>query len=410
MGVQTVVWVLTVAIGLVLCGLQPAIASTIDDNKAIVAKGNNTFATELYEQLKAEPGNLLFSPYSLSTALTMTYAGACGNTEVQMANVLHLDLEPQQVHQAAGAWMSELNTASNAQKGYQLYAANALWGQEEYTFLPQFTELLKAYYNAELTPLNFASAPQESGKVINAWVKQQTQGKIPELINPATLDSSTVLVLTNAIYFKGRWALPFEKEKTQDAPFILGSGNNVDVPMMRQTADVFYFEDDSIQMVEFPYEQPGDGVSLSMLFLLPREPANFAAIEASLSVEFIESTFEKMQKQKVSINIPRFTVSSTFSLPDALKALGMDEAFSLPPADFSGITGAKDLYISDVLHKVFLEVNEEGSEAAGASAVMMSRGLARHPVFQADHPFWIVIRENSTGGFLFFGRIMDPRG
>ena len=409
MGFHSFGWIILLTLGLILCSIQPGIAANIGDNTKTLVQENNVFAAELYAQLKAEPGNLCFSPYSILTALSMTYAGARNTTEAQMAKVLHFHMEQEQIHQAVGAWIAALSVSSDPPRSYQLYTANALWGQQGYEFLSQFTELLQTHYGATLTTLDFKRDPQQAGKTINAWVRQQTQEKITELIDPKTITTTTTLVLTNAIYFRGQWALPFDPHKTQTAPFTLLTGDKIDVPMMHQMGEVFYFEDHDVQVVELPYGQDGGEMPFSMLFFLPQTPEEFSAFETGFSAEYFEEKFANMQKQKVMVSIPKFIIRSEFSLPVVLTSLGMPDAFSFPPADFSGMTGKKELYISDVVHKVFLEVNEEGSEAAGATGVVMSRGFARHPIFQADHPFLVVIRDNRTGGVVFLGRVMDPR-
>ena len=410
MSIQALASIAVVMIGLILGGVDPGFAEK-EDKEMIVARGNNLFAVELYAQLATqETANIFFSPYSIFTALSMTYAGARNVTEEQIAGVLHLELGQQPPHQAIGTWMTALNISPDAQESYQLYTANAFWGQQDYKFLCEFLELLTTYYGAQLTTLDFANNPQEAGQTINLWVEQHTQGKITDLIDPQTLDQSTTLVLTNAIYFKGQWVFPFDPQNTKEVLFSLISGDKVEVPMMYQTLQVDYFEDDTIQVLELPYGHDERETPISMVLFLPKEPAQLTDLEAKFSAEYLQETLAKLHEQTVMVGIPKFTVSGKFSLPEVLAALGMNDAFSPQRADFSGMTGKKELYISDVLHKVFIEVNEEGSEAAGATAVTMSRGLMRHPVFQADHPFLMLIRDTRTQGMLFLGRVMDPRG
>lgn len=412
MDAQTIMMICIAALSLSVCHAPAVLAGSSGQNEKIaVARANNAFAADVYRQLKPTPDNLVFSPYSLFTALSMTYAGAKQSTETQMAEVLHFPFEAPQIHEALNAWGQTLQTSDeDAQKGYQLYHANALWTQEGQQLLTEFTDLLRTYYNATLTTLDFKNTPQQAADAINAWVNQHTQGKISELLHPQNISQNILLILTNAIYFKGAWQFPFDKEKTQEAAFTLIDGKQVNVPMMQQTASVLYGEDHLVQVLELPYVHPESATPLAMRILLPKDPTTFPECEAALSAEYIESLFAPLQPRKVAISLPRFHVQGTFSLPEALRALGMTDAFSLPPADFSGITHSQNLYISEVLHKVILEVNEEGAEAAGASAVIMARGLSQPLVFQVDHPFWIMICDNTTGGILFWGRIMDPRG
>jgi len=406
MRIQKLRWVVMLVISLGLYSGQPCFASDRNTDKNVVVQGNNVFAFDIYAQLKSEPGNLFFCPYSIWTALTMTYAGARNNTEHQMAQMLHLNLDQPRLHQVVQSWFNDLTSSADSQQGYQLHIANALWGQKGYGFLHDFLDLTRKYYGAGLRELDFSASPENARKTINSWVEEQTQRKITELIKPKKLDQSTTLVLTNAIYFKGKWALPFDEEKTVDVPFTLISGDKIDVLMMHQTAVANYFEDDDVQILEFPYE----GTQLSMILFLPKVLSQFTALESAFSGQYVEQQTAKLHEQKIMVRIPRFTITSEFSLPEVLKALGMTDAFSLPPADFSGMTGKQDLYISEILHKAFVDVNEEGTEASAASAVVMSRGMVRLPIFQADHPFLFSIRDNRSHSILFFGRVMDPRG
>jgi serpin B len=406
MGIQELGWIVVLIFWLGLWEVQPAFASDENPDKAIVVQGNNAFALDLYARLQSKPGNLFFCPYSIRAALTMTSAGARNNTEKQMAQVLHLNLEPQRLHPALQTWLNELNVGSGGQQGYQLQIANALWGQAGYGFRNEFLKLLQTYYGAGLREVDFANAVEAARKTMNSWVEQQTQGKISEMFKPGILSPATTLVLTNAIYFKGKWALPFDREKTVGTPFTLISGEKVEVPMMHQTATLNYFEDNDVQVLELPYA----GAQLSLLFFLPRKIEQLPALEAAFSGEYLQQRAAQLREQKVMVGVPRFTLSAEFSLPKVLKTMGMTDAFTLPPADFSGMTGKQNLCISEVLHRAFVDVNEEGTEAAAATSVTMTRGFARLPSFQADHPFLLVIRDNRSQGILFLGRVMDPRG
>lgn len=375
-------------------------------DKSMVVQGSNAFAVALYTQLKTEPGNLFFCPYSIWTVLTMTYAGARNNTERQMAQILGLNVDQEHLHQAVQTWLNELNPTSDRQQGYQLHSANVLWGQKGYGFLPDFLELTQKYYGAGLKEIDFSQSIEDARKTINSWVEDYTQKKIKEFIKPGILNTSTALVLTNAVYFKGNWAQPFDEEKTVDAPFTLISGDEIEVPMMHQTVMANYFEDDTLQILELPYE----GGQLSLILFLPNALSQFPAFESAFSGQYLEQQLANLHNQKVMVGIPRFSMTSEFSLPEVLKAMGMTDAFVLPPADFSGMTGGQDLYISEVLHQAFVDVNEKGTEASAASAVAMSRGMGQFPTFQADHPFVFLIRHNPSHSILFLGRVMDPRG
>lgn len=373
--------------------------------KAAVAEAGNRFALDLYARLRAQEGNLFFSPYSIATALTMTYAGAREETAAQMARVLHLPAEEAQLHSTVAALKGDIER-TGAAEGCQLNIANAMWGQEGFGFLPDFLSLLDQSYGARLTELDFARGTEAARRTINDWVEQQTNGKIKDIIAPGVLDALTRLVLTNAIYFKGDWTHPFEKEQTRDEPFWTSADSSADVPMMHQTERFQYAESDDCQALLLPYGKGG----LAMLALLPRQRDVLAALEESLTLEDVQQWLSRLRSQEVELSLPRFRLTSQFSLADPLREMGMADAFSLPPADFSGMNGKKDLYISAVIHKAFVDVNEEGTEATAATAVAMALTAAPQPpvVFRADHPFLFFILERRSQSILFMGRLSKP--
>jgi len=389
-------------------------------NERIPAEANNEFALELYAKLRDGEGNLFFSPYSISTALAMAYAGARGRTESQMAEVLHFlpigkpgaevpsTLAPgrQQFAAAFGKIIKELN--KRGEKGrYELSVANALWGQKGYGFLEEFLELIESNYGGQLNEVDFIRATETARSTINAWVEKKTNNKIKNLIRKGVLDSMTRLVLTNAIYFKGNWARQFKEDETKDAPFTLVDGGKVDVPMMNQTAEFGYMEAENFQGLELPYV----GDELSMIILLPKQFDGLSEFEKTLTLENLSQRLARLRKRKVVVSIPKFKMTSQFGLAPVLKSMGMQDAFS-PGADFSGISGQRDLFISAVIHKAYVDVNEEGTEAAAATAVTMrltSVGPAQIPVFCADHPFLFLIRDNHSGSILFIGRVTNPK-
>ena len=375
------------------------------------AQGNNAFGLELYAKLKGDEnverqdGNLFFSPYSISTALAMTYAGARGETEKQMAETLHFSLGQERLHAALGALEDRLN-AGGKRRTYQLAVANALWGQKGYGFREEFLTLVKDSYGAGLRQVDFAGETEKTRSTINKWVQKQTKDKIKDLIRPGVLDALTRLVLTNAIYFKGDWASKFKEENTRDAPFYVSKKQTQEVPMMYQKGRFNYVEEEEVLILELPYK----GEDLSMVVLLPKKVDGLAELEESLTAKQLEEWLGKLHRCEVAVYVPKFKMTSEFSLAKMLAGMGMGDAFSLPPADFSGMTGKKDLFISHVLHKAFVEVNEEGTEAAAATAVVMELEAAMPvPVFRADHPFVFIIRDNRTGGILFMGRVMNPQ-
>jgi len=265
---------------------------------------------------------------------------------------------------------------------------------------------LRVNYGAELRQVDFAKALENARQTINAWVADKTQGRIPELFTSGALSQTTLLALTNAVYFKGKWALPFDPAKTSPGEFTLSDGQKIETPMMRQSATVNYGENDQVQALEFPFE----GRQLAMLFVLPRQHNQLSALEKALSGTYLDQILSQMHSVKVQIELPRLSLSAEFSLPKVLKAMGMTDAFTLPPADFSGMTGKKDLFVSEVIHKAMIEIYEEGAEAAAATGVTMSRGMVRPTAFQAKHPFLFLIRDQRSQGILFLGRVVDPRG
>jgi serpin B len=375
------------------------------DTKSLVA-GNTAFALELYGQLKTNPGNLFFSPYSISTALAMTYAGARGDTEKQMARVLHFSENQRQLHSDFGQLQRQLGEAGK-QKAIELNVANALWAQKGHPFLPAFLKITQDEYQANINQADFNTGADAARDEINRWVGQKTKDKIQDILGPGTLDQTTTLVLANAIYFKGRWAVPYKKEATSIEPFHVSSGSQVNVPLMHHFDEVRYMENGDFQAVELPYA----GEGLSMMVLLPRQVDGCRKLEDGLNPALVSNTLSQMKKQRVEIFLPKFKLESSFRLNAALAAMGMPDAFG-PKADFSGMDGTKLLYFSLVLHKAWGEVNEEGTEAAAATVVTMMMGMPPPrppaPIFRADHPFIFFIRDMGSGSILFLGRLAGP--
>jgi serpin B len=384
------------------------------DKQGMVVQGNNKFALELYTKLQSQEGNIFYSPYSISAALAMTYAGARGRTATQMADVLRFPvgtkpagLDPQQFASVFGELVKDLNTRGEG-GAYELSVANALWGQKGYGFLAKFLELVEKHYGGRLNEVDFVGATEMARQTINAWVEKKTNDKIKNLIAKGVLDSMTRLVLTNAIYFKGNWARQFKEDRTKEAPFTLSDGQKVDVAMMNQTAKFGYMETDTLQSLELPYVDN----ELSMIVLLPKELDGLGELEKSLTLENLTEWQSKLRKREVVVSIPKFKLTSQFSLASVLKAMGMKDAFSRS-ANFSGMNGKRNLAISAVIHKAYVDVNEEGTEAAAATAVTMrltSMGPgSQPPVFRADHPFLFLIRDNQSGSILFIGRVINPK-
>ncbi len=369
----------------------------------IVAQGNNAFAAALYARLREQEGNLFFSPFSISGALAMTHAGARGETEAQMAQVLHFRLDQARLHPAFASLMAALSAGAE-KGGYELSIANALWGQKGYGFLAEFLKTTREHYGAGLREIDFGADPEGARKTINQWVEDQTRNRIKDLLLPPDITPLTTLVLTNAIYFKGEWAWKFDEKATRKAPFTLPSGEKVQVPMMLQSRVFGYLEADDFQALEMPYA----GGDLSVVVLLPREADGLPRLEELMTPENLAAWLGRLRQREVAVMLPRFSFTARFELQDVLREMGMKDAFSLPPADFSGMTGRKDLCISKVIHKAFVDVTEEGTEAAAATAVVMKEGGARVLLFRADHPFLFLIRDAKTGCILFMGRLTNP--
>jgi len=373
-----------------------------------LVEGNSAFAFDLYQQLKDEEGNLFYSPYSISLALAMTYGGARSETEAQMANALRFSLPQSRLHPAFNALALELDShGEGAQgkddEGFRLNIINAIWGQQDYEFLTEFLDLLAVNYGAGLRVLDFIGATEESRVTINDWVADQTEGRIEDLIPQGLINAMTRLVLTNAIYFNAAWEYPFDEDITQDGVFHLLDGSQVTVPMMSQKESFGYAEGDGYQAVELPY----DGDELSMVILLPTS-GQFESFEEALDAAQVDGIIGSLERWQVDLTMPKFEFDSSFSLLEALSAMGMPIAFS-GSADFSGMTGNRELYIADVVHKAFVSVDEEGTEAAAATAVVMELTAMPDVVeVTIDRPFIFLIRDIETGTILFVGRTLDP--
>jgi serine protease inhibitor len=370
-----------------------------------IARDNTLFALDLYNQLKMTDGNLFFSPFSIFTALAMTWAGARENTAVQMAETLHFTEKPAQFHRAIGDLISQLN-AVQKETDVELSIANAIWAQKGYQFLDEFFRIVQQSYQADLKQVDFSSAAESARQAINAWVEQQTNEKIKDLLPPKVLNALTRLVLVNAIYFKGFWDNQFKSRDTREMEFWLLTEVAVKVPMMHQEHQFGYWENDWLQIMEMPYKEE----SLSLIVLLPKEKTGITDLEQKLNFENMMAWQSRLRKRKVIVFFPKFKIESQFSLGQTLALMGMPDAFDPELADFSAMVGQKELYISAVIHKAFLEVNEEGSEAAAATGVVVSvTSIAPSPpIFKADHPFVFFIRDNKSQSILFLGRVLNP--
>ncbi len=386
-----------------------ASSASAADIEALVA-GNTEFAMALYQLLKEKDGNIFYSPHSISEALAMTYGGARNETEQQMTAALRFEIEQARLHAAFNALDAALASRGQGARGkddepFVLKVVNAIWGQKDYKFEGKYLDLLAENYGAGLRILDFVQSPDDSRKTINDWVAKETEQRIKDLLAEGTIDELTRLVLTNAVYFNGGWLNPFAEDATRDGTFNLLDGRKVTVPMMFQSESMGYVSGDGYQAVELKY----DGEELSMVIILP-EAGTFKTFENSLDGRALDDIIAGIENNTVNLTMPKFEFDSEFGLNEALSALGMPIVFDADQADFSGMTGKRDLYITDVVHKAFVSVDEFGTEAAAATGVVM--GITSAPLDPAtvtlDRPFIFLIRDIATGAVIFTGRVMDP--
>lgn len=400
-------------------------------------RGNTAFAIDLYKNLKKQTGNLFFSPYSISVALAMTYVGARGQTEKEIAQVLHFSGQKELRKQFSEIQLKLKSVQKR--EGVILSIANSLWLQKDQGFLEEFFDINKQYYQAKLELIDFRNIG-EARIIINHWIEEETKDKIKELIKPGMLDPVTELILCNAIYFKALWAYPFEKGKTIKAPFYITSEKTVDIEMMKQTEEFCCNDFSDFYVIELPYlnrnnslyekygkevspifnadelantnrESSSGGQGLSMIIFLPKEIDGLSEFEENFTEENLNQWVKKVvvaPKRRLNLSLPKFKTTSEFQLEDVLSIMGMPSAFC-SKADFSGINGLKNLFIYKLIHKAFVDVNEEGTEASAAATVMFTLGGEKPKDFNVNHPFIFVIRDNCTGSILFIGRIVNPQ-
>ncbi|MCV6639275.1 serpin family protein [Candidatus Albibeggiatoa sp. nov. NOAA] len=378
-----------------------------------LVNANGHFALDIYAQLRNQQGNLFFSPYSISTALAMSYAGAKSTTAQQMANTLHFS-DIDDVHNAYKKLQSTLNQLQ--QGGHtKLNTVNAIWYEQTYTVQPTYQALIENNYATPdeiiLNKADFHNQAQQVRQQINQWVEAKTQNKIKDLLKPNTIKSDTVAALVNAIYFKSAWLHAFKSSATQKQAFHLDSKQTEQVDMMHQTRSFQYMENDLLQLIELPYQRN----DLSMLVLLPKDVQGLDKLEQQLNLKHLASWLSQATTKKIDLSLPKFRTESSFDLVKILQTLGMQDAFDPQKADFTGMIDSADKFaISAVVHKAFIDLDEKGTEAAAATAVVMSRSalMDRQPEppieFKADHPFLFLIKDNYTQSILFLGRITNP--
>jgi serpin B len=378
-----------------------------------LVSGNTAFAFDLYQAVRSAPGNLVYSPYSISLAFAMVYGGAVGETARQMAEVLHYDLPPAKFHPAFNALDLDLarrpgQTASGDEEDrFILNIANSYWAQKDYSFLPAYLDLVALNYGAGMHLVDFAHAPESARNQVNDWVSDQTNKRIQDILPQGSVSPDVVLVLANAIYFKAHWADEFDAGFTRPRTFHLLDGSTVEVPMMEKPLDetYAYAAGDGWQAVSLPYK----GGLADMVILLP-ELGTLDAFESGLTAEKYQVVVSALESQQVILSLPKFKFDAKLGLKDILTGMGMQDAFTEYVADLSGMDGTHMLYLSDAFHKAFLAVDEKGTEAAAATgAIAVPSSVPSGAKMQIDRPFIFFIRDVPTGTVLFMGRVVDPR-
>ena len=377
-----------------------------DDAKTL-STDNAAFAFAAYGNLKNASGNLVFSPISVSLALAMAYAGAAGDTASEMATALQFSLPPERLHPAFNALDLALATRGEGFLGtdggpMRLQMINSVWGERTYSFKSEYLDTLALNYGAGVNLVDFVGSPEASRQVINAWVAQQTESKIADLLPPGAISAGTVLTLTNAVYFNAAWKYPFPPENTHDGPFARLDGSQVTVKMMLNAGAISALATPDLKAAALPYQD----TRLSLLVVVP-EPGKFDQVEASLDGKWLDGLVASMTVQSTLVKMPRFTVDTNAPVEDALVALGMQAAFQPGLADFSGIDGTRSLFIQNVEHRAYIVVGEKGTEAAASTAVSVGRGVPDITIV-ADRPFFYLLRDEPTGAILFMGRVVDP--
>ncbi len=408
-----------VLMGLVACS-QAAAAEILQSEKsrnteprvsqnemATLVDGNSEFAFDLYQVLKEGGGNLFYSPYSISVVLGMTFAGARGETERQMADTLNFTLPQDSLHPAFNSLDIDLASRGKGARGkdggaFRLNIVNAMWGQKNFPFLPEFLDVLSENYGSGLRIVDFVNEPEPSRITINDWVSKQTKGRIKDLVPPGIIQPKTRFILTNAIYFNAAWKYRFKGNAKSDGTFELLDGTKIKTDMMSREEKYGQAWGMNYQAIELPY----DGDELSMVILLPAR-GQFEDFENSMDYQTVSSIISDLSESKTRLEMPKFTFESAYDLKSVLKEMGMPIAFSPGGADLSGMTGDRNLYIAEVMHKGFISVDKSGTEAAAAS-FSMGNFIGRAASITVDRPFIFLIRDIETGTILFMGRVLNP--
>ncbi len=367
-----------------------------------LSNSNNIFAIKLYKKLSKNDKNIFFSPFSIYDALCMSYIAARGNTKIEMKKVLSLNISQKQLPILSKELLDSIQ--SNSKKGYILKIANAIWIQKDFCILPSFVKTLEDYYNSQIFKVDFIKHKEITIKKINSWVAKKTNNKIKSLIHKDDIDNLTRLILTNAIYFKGDWASKFNKKETTTQKFYINNKRTINIKMMHQTGNFKYLSTKNFQVIELPYI----GQTVSMVIFLPNKLTGIKNLDKYLTLKNFYLYLSELRTKNINIYLPKFKLKTRYYLKSILCQLGMKDAFS-NKADFSGITGKPNLKIKKVIHQAYIKVDEKGSEAAAATAVVFKLKCIMMPItFRADHPFIFFIIHNPTKTILFMGRVVNP--
>lgn len=370
------------------------------------ASSVNEFALELYKELASEEGNLFFSPASISTALTMTWAGTGDQTASETAGVLHLDSDRDQV---MADFSQLLKGFASSDSTFTLNVANRLWGQKSFSFKPAYISQIENYFGGGFEPMDFANHSNRERQTINQWVADRTENRIQNLLPNGSINGDTRLILTNTVYFLGDWVFPFKTRHTKEENFHTSSGATIKTPTMKLTKNLFHYSDKNLAILALPYK----GDDLQFIIILPHDKLGLSKVESSLSLIELQKKMDLLSSREVSVHLPKMDLSQSFKLNNVLQQLGMEKAFAPKTADFSAMTDTDGLFISSVVHKSFLKVDEKGTEAAAATSVNIAvtsmPSQSNPPIhFNADHPFLFMIRQKTTGAILFMGRLENP--
>jgi serpin B len=371
-----------------------------------LAESNNLFAIDLFNQVQSKSENLIFSPYSIGTVMAMIYSGSAGNTAKEMREVLYFPR--QELLDPVEATMLKSLMTTDTMEGTDFRLANAIWAQEGFSFLPSYMQRLERHYHAPLTLMDFMNLTnrEENRKKINHWVEDHTNNRIRDLIQPGILDANTRLVLTNAVYFNGGWMYPFDKNSTAASLFHVNKQESIKTDFMHQTGNFPYYEDEEIQAIGLPYK----GDRMTLMVILPRSIEGWRMVSRIITHERLRLVISELGSREVRLALPKFRSELQVNLRQELTSMGMGTVFSRD-ADLSGMTGEKNMFVDEVIHKAFIEVNEQGTEAAAATAAIigLKSSLREDPVrFQADHPFVFILIDRQTGCIIFMGRLVKP--